>query len=277
MIVQYDSLAALITAYKASGAYGAKGHGGMSGDEWYGGESATQSIDRTLHGDMTLVPEAERLLDRLDAEVDIPRPQWRPAVCGPYVNIPRLLNGEPAAFMRMQDEADDRSPVNILASVTCSAGIKAATLRKRGVVILALTMALARTRPVNLWTLNLSDGHRDNSGETLITARLQTSPLDLATACYALTSAGFVRRINYDLATAINDFRGLWPRAYSYGSGGQNRYMSELPARLGFDPKRTLVINPAELHDPLQTNPVAWIQSNIDRFRTADDETEELV
>lgn len=260
MIIRYDSVAALADAYVKHNCH--YGDGGWNRDSWFNNESEAESIRKARFGDTALVPKAEALLTQLDQAIETPRRQWELAPAGAFCSVPDMLAGRPANMRRMVLTQDEKAPITVLATTTSSGGINASTLQKRGTVILALVMALTRVRPVSLQQLTILDG-RDN-GETIITAEINTSPLDLATACYALTSAGFARRLTYGLAETLNRFTGGWPKGYRYGNS--EPYFARLRQELPPDPTRCLIIGSAELHDELLQQPVAWIQKQIARF-----------
>ena len=256
MIRHYPSIAALCDVYEA------KSRAESAGNAWYNDESRATTIARTRNGDTALVPDAEAILAQLNTDISVPRCTWERAPAGAFCAVPDVLAGLPTPMRRLAHTMDERAPITILATTTSSAGVDAKTLAKRGTVILALVLALSRLRPVVLRQLTALDG-KDN-GETIITADINTTPLDLATACYVLTSAGFARRVTYGVAEYINDFTGGWPRSYRYGSPAQ--YFARLVPRLGLDPRHTLVIGSAEKHDQLLTQPVAWVNSQIAQF-----------
>jgi hypothetical protein len=110
----------------------------------------------------------------------------------------------------------------------------------------------------------------DASGETVITSEINTHPLDLATACYVLTSAGFARRLTYGLAKKLNGFNGRWPRDFSFSN--PEPYYNQLKPKLVADPSRCLIIGAARLGDRLLSEPVKWLNEQIHRFTQAEDE-----
>lgn len=132
---------------------------------------------------------------------------------------------------------------------------------KRGVAIMALTLALSRMRPVELSVFSIG---RNNKRESVIVAPINTRPLDVASAAYVLTSAGFVRRLCYGLAEERH-FGGpcgiKWPQGY-----GEASYLPGLLARLGGDPSRDLIIDGAHINDAMLSDPVAWVNAQIARF-----------
>jgi hypothetical protein len=159
-----------------------------------------------------------------------------------------------------------------LCNIVSSGIIDAPILKKRGTAILALVMALIQVRPVTLHVVATLDGYRDKSGETIFSTQLATAPLDLARACYALTSQGFCRFLNYELGRKLNDFTGGWPSNYSYGSAGGGSYSEYLAKMLSPDPKRTLVIDAAQARDPIVDQPVEWINEQVRRFTSQQEE-----
>lgn len=266
MIKRYPSIAAMRQHYIET--VGDSGYeSGYGNNSWYNNESRKRTLELSLSGDMRLVPFAEKELDRLDMSIETPRRSWTRGPAGAYCVVPDVLAGLPTPMRHMVSEPDERAPITILVITTSSAGIDAKTLERRGVTILALTMALTRIRPVSLQALSILNG-RDN-GETVLTAEINTHPLDLSTACYVLTSAGFARRITYQLSTKIGGATGSWPRKFSYDN--PTKYYNYLAETLAPDPSRTLVIGAAQLGDELLKNPQAWVERQVKRFTQAEE------
>lgn len=280
MIIRYDSTAALRSAYIE--------HCGMplerpaasrrfnhydNSPSWYGGESAWDSVRYAELGRLDLVPKAEKLLSELDLAIATPEPVWNPSPVGYYLDVGDYLADAPDCMRTIEFEADERAPITILATTTSSAGISADTLQKRGTVILALVMALSRIRPVNLQQLTFT--HGVEGGETIITSGINTAPLDLARACYVLTSAGFARRLTYGIAEKLNRFNGMWPNAYRYGQ--PRPYLEYLKRVLTPDPSKTLIIGAAELGDELLRNPVEWVTKQVNHFTHGEAETSDYM
>jgi hypothetical protein len=267
LIQRYDSIAALRAAYIASGRRPA--HDSPSNLSWYGNETEEQTLRFSQSGDVSLVPQAEAMLAALDTIIETPRRTWERAPAGAFCCVPDVLAGLPTPMRRATSTPDDRAPITIFVNTSCSAGISAKVIQKRGIAILALVMALSRIRPVSLQQLAILDGYRDNTGETIITSEINTSPLDLATACYVLTSVGFARRLTYKVGEAINGFKGRWPASFSYYS--PQPYYDALAPRLTSDVSRCLIIGVAQLGDALLSAPIVWINAQIHRFTSRED------
>ena len=266
MIRTYDSVAELrqdaIKVGVKDSQYG-RDSGGFNSLNWFGNETYADTLQKSLVGDTNLVPQAEKLLSQLEQDIEVPRRVWERSPAGAYCSVPDYVNGLPTSMRRMREIGDEHAPITILVMSSCSAGISAQTMQRRGTVILALVMALSRVRPVSLWTVATTHGI-DKDGETIMSARINTDPLDLATACYTLTSVGFARRLTYGIAERVNGFNGQWPRKYQYGNPKQ--YYEYLKKVLSQDPTKTLVVGAAELHDELLDHPLKWIKNQINHF-----------
>ena len=261
MIKSYKSLSAMARAYKD---LGCNSRYGSARDSWLGGETESETLKFASFGNPTLVPAAEKQMEKLDAVIETQKLIWESAPVGAYYSVPDVIVGRPTCMRKKTFVADESAPIAIYVSTVCSRGISAETLAKRGTTILALVMALSRIRPTSLHIMSYVDGPNDRSGETVVTAQINTSPLDLASACYGLTSAGFTRLITYELMHKLNGAQGFWPRDYRYG--GPQPYLDGLKHKLNLDPKKTLMIAPAELHDELLANPIDWINQQIKLF-----------
>lgn len=273
MIRSFDSIAAFRSACIAHDA--TRGYGGSCSDSWVGGETASETFQRAEFGDASLVPDAEAMIARLEAQIETPRRTWSRSPAGAFPCVPEAIAGFPTPMRRAIETSDERAPITIMAISTSSAGIPAHVLMKRGTAILALVLALARIRPISLHTLSILDGRNsknDKDNETVFCSRINTTPLDLANACYVLTSAGFDRRLCHGLAWQLNGYTGTWPGKFRYGHPTGNGYYDYLAEQLAPDPKRALVIGAAQLHDPIITSPITWINDQIRRFTQAQEE-----
>lgn len=259
MIVNYNSVSELCAAYERQRP--PSGYFSESLD-WYNNETEADTLRFARQGKLDLVPAAEAMLAQLDTAIETPRKVWERAPAGAFCAVPDVLAGLPTPMRRQRSAPDERAPITILVCTTSSAGIDARTLAKRGTAILALTLALTKIRPTILRQLAILGGRE--GGETILTSVINTAPLDLATACYVLTSAGFDRRLIHGLAKVLNDYRGYWPQGFSLSR--PEPYLNLLPSKFGLNPAETLIIGPARLGAPFLADPVSWIQAEIFRF-----------
>lgn len=268
MIKQYSSVAAMRQDYIDLDA----SHRDSSSGEWYNHESTEETLDKALRGDMKLVPKAEKLMESLSAGIEVPRRVWEASVAGAYPCVPDVIRGVPRSMRRSVEVGDEHAPISIYVASTCSSGISAQTMLDRGVTILALVMALSRIRPISLYTVALMEGTRDGTGECILSARINTDPLDVAQACYTLTSAGFARKLTYGLGEVLNGFTGRWPRNFDYRN--PQRYYDYIVKHIAHDPNNTLFIGAARYGDELLSNPIEWVRKQIKFFTNREGDCE---
>ncbi len=256
MLIRFDSLGDF--ARRA----GAVLSPSWSSGSWYGDISHARAGELALSGDDSLVPQAETLLEQLDAAIDITHSTWQPSVYGAYPIVPEFLAGASPDYMRRRQVcSDDVSPITIYVSTTCSASLEADAMLKRGVAILALVLKLQAMRPVKL--ILLAETHGRSNGECLQAIEINSQPLDLATICFALTHVGFARHLTYSLARELDGFNGSWPN--QYGDGGA-RWEAHIRPILDMQPQ-DLYIGAARSWDEAITNPVPWVNAQIEHFR----------
>jgi hypothetical protein len=232
--------------------------------KWFGYETPENTLRLSKTGNVQLVPEAEKVISQLETQLNTPRKVWRRNVAGAYASVPDYLAGLPTNMCVLRHEPTEHSPINIYVRPNASAGVTAQQLQKRGTVILALVMALSRSRPVSLWYYFCGDSKhmqspRDYANHTVIAIRIETAPLNLAQACYLLTSAGFYRRLCMGLGHKLNKFIG----GPVVSLNVSQTICFDL---MGNDPERTLVIGPSTRDDPLLENPIQWLNEQLKKF-----------
>ena len=266
MIKRYDSVADLVAAW------GLVSHLNPFAYSWCNDESSEDTHRKALGGDVSLVPPAEALLDKLSASLETSHRIIHRAPCGGWPSIPDYLMGSPTPMRRFEHDLADTAPIRIVSVCTSSAGLSAGALQRRGTAILALVLALSQFRPVTLEIASILGGLEGNrrTGEFIPLTKINTQPLDIATACYVLTSAGFDRRIHHDLTrdylqvTYGQGWAGDWAPGFDHAN--PQAYFDTLADRLGYPCDTTLVIGGAHLSDTLLADPVAWVQGHVDRF-----------
>lgn len=233
--------------------------------EWTGNESWASAKRNLLVGKLESVPKASALLDKLaEHSIELEQTVWEPSVAGAFPLVPAFLSGQPETMLRPVPTATDRSPVRIYASVCCSGGVDAAGLEKRGVAILALCQKLGAVRPIELFVYADMGG----PGHAFMPCiKVETSPLDLATATFALTSAGFLRQLCFGWASQYG-WSGNWAWGDAPTSANSQRRSREA---LGLS-ETDLLIPGGFLTDPLIKRPVEWINEKVAFYTKALDE-----
>lgn len=185
---------------------------------WMGGESRDDYFRKTRTGDASKVVDAERLLDKIEVQIERECIVWQQDVVGAYPDVAAFLANDPECMRRRHITEDDRSPLRVWVDVSSSGCISASDLLPRGIAALALVMQLIRSgRAVELWTF--ISVHGRVNGQSAVCVKMNTTPIDIASVAYCLTSQGFARGLSYGAATQFNSFNGSWGRNYvSYGS-----------------------------------------------------------
>jgi hypothetical protein len=247
----------------------------IASDSWYGGMSASQSIKSLLTGDMSQVPAAQRLLNKFDIRISTEGQEMDLGVAGFLPCVPEYIGGAPESMFTMAECESVVQPLKIMVDTTSSAGIGADVLTKRGTTILAAVMALSATRPVELEATCILDcssslyfGKCKNYNISICRTRINSSPLDLASACFALCHQGYTRRMVYGIVQ--KEFGS--PLAWGSIPGIDMRNTRE-PAvlakcleLLGCDDSNGIYIPPSFLHDPIVKDPEAWVKDVLNKY-----------
>ena len=119
---------------------------------------------------------------------------------------------------RFHDAVTDKSPVRIYVGASHSGDVSHDYIEKRGIAALALALAVARFRPVELFTF-----HTNNFGQInyLQVIKHNSTPMMLGEVAWALTSAGYARHLMFRCGGArstygVNDMTGVgWIRGWN--------------------------------------------------------------
>lgn len=232
---------------------------------FFGGDTAETACRKAREGDLSGVEASDELLARFERfAFETGRRAWVDDVCGSIPNVPAFIAGHPLAMRRRVRQDSASAPVAIVADLTTSAGISAEQIAKRGAAILALVRLLSSRRPVELWAGCMMQGKEQ--GMSAVFARIETAPLDLATAAYVMTSASFPRRLCY--ATARKDgFAGRWPYG-NYKIAQQHGAAMIAPAfsHVG----QALYVPPIFTTDLAPTEPEKWIEARLSELAPVD-------
>ena len=161
--------------------------------EFYGTTTGHQCLRNLRKGNDSNVAEAQRLLDQFSADLELSQVQDEPTVAGCYPVVAEFLSGDPECMRLPSPVGSDSAPLSVFVDLTCSGGIRHDLMRRRGIAVLAAVMALSARRPITLEVGCVMGAYRDapglNPGEnvSIISAVLDTSPLDLATAAWCLS------------------------------------------------------------------------------------------
>jgi hypothetical protein len=216
---------------------------------WNAGVGWAESVRRTIEGDTSLVAQAQEWADKFEADVDdAQRKTYVNAVSGSSVRVAAFLSGDARCMRkRVRDTAASRV-VRIFVNIASSAGIASDALLKRGAAILGLVQALQARGVTARITLVLN--HESNAN--VYTIDVDTTPVDLSTAGFAMAHPAFARNILYPMLTAIEGSVSAWN-----GCGDGAKFMSEL-----LEPSDIYVPRPG-LGDPMMSDPEQWVRDRV--------------
>jgi len=233
---------------------------------WSGGLSTADACRTAREGDLSAVAASDALLSKFERfAFETGRKAWLDDVTGAIPNVPAFIAGHPLAMRRRVRQDSASAPLAIIVDVTTSSRVSARDIQRRGAAILALVRILSTRRPIELWAGTMLDA--DNRRSAVHTfARIETSPLDLATACFALVHPAFSRHLCYGLA-CLHGFAGGWP----YGAHARHRpHMAAILAPAFTHATQTLCLPPLHAADQSCTNPEAWLEQRLAELSPVD-------
>lgn len=196
----FESLDALAD-FSASGIYCRND----SDTEWAGGTFAA-CIHRTRRGDLALAAQSEALLAKFESLSFVtPRREWHSEVTGHVPNVPAYLAGHPQAMRRRKRAPSDVAPIGVFVDLFASAAFDHKAILARGAAVLALVRILTAMRPVSLYVGCATTTWNRSGGSGFVGAKIDTTPLDLAHAAWAICGPGFLRQVIF------NALEGVFP------------------------------------------------------------------
>jgi hypothetical protein len=229
------------------------------GGSWTDFETFDSALRKMTHGDDAYAAMADELLDKLaDLSEGAPVREWAPGAIGAYCVVPEAIMGLPQC-MRQLAPAGELSPVKIVISSTCSAGVDKRVMTERGVAILALLQKLQAIRAVELYIL--VEGNEGGAGNLFQMIRVDTKPLSVAHACFALANVGFARGLTYAHMHHYHGWNGSWPA--EYGRAGYNALVREA---VDMTPEDLWIPSSYMTDSLLSRDPVAWVNRHLARF-----------
>lgn len=253
--VMADSMSALADMAQA------RGQQSGSKSDWSGSLDLNEAAQMARAGDMARVAKSDSLMARFE-QFSFSRQSkaWRRDVAGNVPNVPAMLAGAPATMRRRVKLHADAAPIAILVDLTTSGNIEPDAIERRGAAILALTRVLASRRPVELWAGAIVGADSDQNGVAMFT-RIDTAPLDLAHAAFAMVSPAFTRQLLYSLARGAYGFGGRWP----YGASGNatRLFLADIMRPALPHVADVLAIPAAHSDDKISANPEQWIESTL--------------
>lgn len=236
------------------------------GNAWAGNLSLPAACDMAISGNMAMVSRSDELLAKFERfAFAAPIKAWQRNVAGQRPDVPAFIAGHPAAMRRRVRLVSQAAPLAIVIDLTTSGGVNERDIERRGAAILALCRVLSARRPVELWAGCMTDSEGKNA--CAMFARIDTSPLDLAHAAFAMVSPAYPRQMLYSLARGLKGFQGHWP----YSDHNASRvHMADI-IRPAFPHIGELLAIPAiHMADDIATNPEAWIATTLAKLESGE-------
>lgn len=187
-------------------------------------------------GDDSMVPQAQKLIEHFAGIPETQRFRNVPSVVGSVPIVPAAIAGHPLSMLRRQRFTSEASPISVALSMSVSSSINADIVSMHGCAVLALVMRLIQDRPVNL--ILFGENRLTDGGNIYTVCRINTTPLDLASACYAMTNAGFRRGLRLYLSYKHGMIKsGPWASDHGHNEG----YYSKVKNRLRLSPDSLVV------------------------------------
>jgi hypothetical protein len=214
-------------------------------------------------GELTRVAAADKYLAKLE-EVSIlsGKRVWENNVTGALPDVGAFVAGSPLSMRSRRKTRDDSAPLGIIFDGTTSGGISHSDMEKRGTVVLALVRLLAMRRPIELW-LAAGLGGANGQGSWIAT-RLDTAPLDLARACYALSNPLATRVLGYEsIQGEIEGAYGAWP----YNGGALSATDFHKVCAQAFPHLTDILAIPGIIiSDDMVKKPEAWLRAQVAKY-----------
>lgn len=240
-------------------------------DEFTGGLPLFTAQQYCINGDASNVANAEKLLSQFQSEIETTIYVDTPSVAGCYPVVPEALAGDPECMREPELIGDTGAPITIVVDIMAQASISATQMRSRGIAILALVMALSASRPVTLRLAYCSHGEETDQSDgdrmMLMTVAVNTAPLDLASAAYAITHASFLRRVCFGLAYQYG-FNGCFARfnGLSNSSPDSQYYIDRVKRYLGISDEMLYIPAAMCANSELLTSPTTWVRKQLEKF-----------
>lgn len=264
-----ESYATQVTAqnftYRGRRGYHSYGHGqGSRGHDWDAGVGFDQAIQLAKNGDPTMVSKYSDAVDKLVDDYQISqenRKSYISAVAGSRVSVPEYLGGSPRCMKRRAVREMSVRTVNVYVATTSWAGFRADDLLKRGYTILALLEYLQMSQvAVELYLTSELDGRTD--GDFIQVIKVESHPLDLSTAGFAVAHPAFPRQIMYGMAYVMDGFNGRFAR-----SQYDTNYVERLGKAIGMKPGDIYVPTSKYGDDDIVKQPEKWLAKHIENIR----------
>lgn len=234
-----------------------------SNNSWVQGsftpERAIECATLGLLDSVELIKAEKRRAEKLDVQVVFP--SWQADMAGAFPDVGAFIAGDPLSMRRMVNQVSDTRPIRIFVGMASSCSFTAEQLAKRGALVSALALQLAKTRSVEIFAVN-AGSKRGQNWVGMVRLPMPASASDL---CYWICHQASVRGLLYAVETW---FTGTltWPDMLDLHTG--NYFTPEAIAAqaklFGAGPSDIVVPFPHGT-DPAMLDPEKWMRQTLQR------------
>jgi hypothetical protein len=129
---------------------------GTHSESWmpagFSAEMALEACTMGLQDNVEAIQREKARAERLDVQVRFP--SWSPDIAGAFPDVPSAIAGDPLSMRRLVDAPNDLRPIRIFVGMASSSSFSSQNLAKRGALVSALALQLAKTRVVEIYAVN---------------------------------------------------------------------------------------------------------------------------
>lgn len=189
-------------------------------------------------------------------------------VAGAIPNVPAYLAGHPLTMRRRQRVQIEQAPLVLVIDAAPSATVSMDQMKQRGIALLAIARLLTITRPLEIYVGTAVGAALANGKECHgVYTRIETSPLDLARACYGITGAAYPRGGCFEyIYNEKPESHRVDSLPWGFGDANLQR-KNELELISQCFPGRDVFLVPAMFaEDPSLNNTDQWIRAALKKY-----------
>lgn len=205
----------------------------------YEKQAGPEACKLALEGDPNLKASTSEAMSRLVPQyVEGSTRRWAPSIAGSRVCIPEYLSGNPMCMRRRVPRESITRHMNVYVAVGCQAAVRAGQMVERGAIVLGMLEALQAAQVgVDLYLVHeLADDQNDR----FFIVKVDSQPLNLSEASFAIAHPAFFRVLGMQLAAAYGDYRGQFS-AKAQGNKGSSTWCDWVRAKLDIAPSDVYV------------------------------------
>lgn len=200
--------------------------------------------------------------ERLDVQVKFP--SWEADMAGAFPDVPSAIAGDPMSMRRLVDAPNDLRPIRIFVGMASSCSFSAEQLAKRGALVSALALQLAKTRVVEIYAVNAGSGQ----GRDWVCMVRLPMPVGASDLSYWLCHQASVRGLLYTLEKRDTGVLS-WPRRL-YGHGDYSTPEAIAEQATLFGAKETDIVVPFPMayntaQADILVNSEVWMRNTLER------------